>query len=85
MGSRLSGNRTTTRPALLVLPATINLSAAEQDELDEMSRALAGDDRDVLRVWWQERLRAARQGFNDPDHVDRAAGHRRHNRTSTPG
>ncbi len=26
---------------------------------------------DVLRVWWAERLRAARRVFNDPDQVER--------------
>jgi len=31
-------------------------------------RAELGDDaRDFLRVWWQERLRAARRVFNDPE------------------
>ena len=49
----------------------LRLSAAEQDELDEMRRELPGADRDFLRIWWQERLRAARRVFNDPDQVEK--------------
>jgi hypothetical protein len=49
----------------------LRLSTAEQDELDEIRRELAGDDRDYLRIWWQERLRAARRVFNDPDQVEK--------------
>lgn len=47
------------------------LNADEQDELDQMRRELAGTDPDNLRMWWQERLRAARRVFNDPDQVER--------------
>jgi hypothetical protein len=47
----------------------LRLSAAEQDELDKL-RALPGADRDFLRIWWQERRRAARRVFNDPDQVE---------------
>lgn len=47
------------------------LSVDEQDELDQMRRELAGADPDYLRMWWQERLRAARRTFNDPDQVER--------------
>ena len=49
----------------------LRLSAAEQDELDEMRRELGGEDRDYLHLWWQERLRAARRVFNDPDQVEK--------------
>jgi len=49
----------------------LRLSAAEQDELDRMRRELPGADRDFLHIWWQERLRAARRVFNDPDQVER--------------
>jgi len=49
----------------------LRLSAAEQDELDERRRQLPGADRDYLRIWWQERLRAARRVFNDPDQVEK--------------
>jgi hypothetical protein len=45
----------------------LRLSATEQDELDQVSREVPGTDRDYLRIWWQERLRAARRVFNDPD------------------
>jgi hypothetical protein len=49
----------------------LRLSAAEQDELDKMRRELPGADRDYLRIWWQERRRAARRVFNDPDQVEK--------------
>lgn len=49
----------------------LRLSADEQDKLDRMRRELAGTDRDYLRIWWQERLRAARRVFNDPDQVEK--------------
>jgi hypothetical protein len=48
----------------------LRLSADEQAELDEMHKGLPEDDRDLLRIWWQERLRAARRVFNDPDQVE---------------
>src|SRR5205823_4753155 len=46
----------------------LRLSAAEQEELDEMRREVAGTDRDFFRIWWQERLRAARRVFNADFH-----------------
>src|SRR5262249_37388000 len=49
----------------------LRLSPAEQAELDEMRRELGGDDRDYLRMWWQERLRASRRLFNDPDQMEK--------------
>jgi hypothetical protein len=49
----------------------LRLSPAEQAQLDEMRRELAGEDRDFLRIWWQERLRAARRVFNDPVQVEK--------------
>ena len=48
----------------------LRLSADEQAELDEMRRRLGGEDREYLHMWWQERLRAARRVFNDPDQVE---------------
>lgn len=48
----------------------LRLGAAEQDELDQMRRDLAGVGQDFLRIWWQERLRAARRVFNDPNQVE---------------
>ena len=39
---------------------------------DELRAKLpAGDQREFLRLWWQERLRAARRMFNDPAQVER--------------
>jgi len=49
----------------------LRLSADEQEELDQMRRELAGTDPDHLRIWWQERLRAARGVFNDPDQMEK--------------
>jgi hypothetical protein len=47
------------------------LTPNEQDELDQMRHKLAGIDVNYLRMWWQERLRAARRVFNDPHQVER--------------
>ena len=49
----------------------LRLSRAEQDVLDEMRRSEAGSDPEFLRIWWKERLRAARRRFNDPDQVEK--------------
>ena len=49
----------------------LRLSADEQDELDKMRRELPGADPDYFRIWWQERLRAARRVFNDPEQVEK--------------
>jgi hypothetical protein len=51
----------------------LQLSPEEQAELDEMRRELGGgeDAREYLRMYWQERLRAARRVFNDPGQVER--------------
>ena len=48
----------------------LQLSPAEQAELDAMRRELAGEDPEYLRMWWQERLRAARRVFNEPQQVE---------------
>ncbi|HEY1377784.1 MAG TPA: hypothetical protein VGF55_13380 [Gemmataceae bacterium] len=50
----------------------LRLSPEEQAELDEMRRELGGgeDAREYLRLYWQERLRAARRVFNDPGQVE---------------
>jgi hypothetical protein len=49
----------------------LRLSEEEQAELDEMRKELGGDDaREYVRTWWQERLRAARRTFNDPEQVE---------------
>lgn len=48
----------------------LRLSADEQAELDELRREVGGDQ-DYLRMWWQERLRAARRVFNDPEQVEK--------------
>lgn len=36
-----------------------------------MRREQAGTDPDYLRMWWHERLQAARRTFNDPEQVEK--------------
>jgi hypothetical protein len=48
----------------------LQLSAEEQAEYDRMREELGDDAREFMRVWWQERLRAARRVFNDPEQVE---------------
>jgi hypothetical protein len=48
----------------------LRLSSEEQAELDEIRREVNGDP-DYMRMWWQERLRAARPVFNDPEQVEK--------------
>src|SRR5205085_7261905 len=50
----------------------LQLTPDEQDELDRLRRELpAADHQDFFRMWWQERLRAARRVFNDPEQVEK--------------
>lgn len=49
----------------------LQLSADEQEELDKLRRELPDADPEFFRMWWHERLRAARRVFNDPDQVER--------------
>jgi hypothetical protein len=48
----------------------LRLCPEEQAELDEMRRELSDADPEFFRIWWQERLRAARRVFNDPDQLE---------------
>lgn len=48
----------------------LRLGPEEQAELDKMREELGPDAQDFLRMWWKERLRAARRVFNDPDQVE---------------
>jgi len=48
----------------------LQLGPEEQAELDQMREELGDDAQDYLRIWWKERLRAARRVFNDPDQVE---------------
>jgi hypothetical protein len=48
----------------------LRLSPDEQAELDKMRQEVGGDP-DFLRIWWQERLRAARRVFNDPVQLEK--------------
>jgi hypothetical protein len=48
----------------------LRLGPEEQAELDRMREELGPDAQDYLRMWWKERLRAARRVFNDPDQVE---------------
>jgi hypothetical protein len=47
----------------------LNLPEWEQEELDEL-RAAAGDP-EIVRLYWQERLKAAKRVFNDPAQIER--------------
>jgi hypothetical protein len=47
----------------------LRLSPGEQVELDRMRRRYGRGRPDLVRIWWQERLRAARRVFNDPDQL----------------
>ena len=51
----------------------LRLSPDEQAQLDDMRRELGGGDdaREYLRLYWRERLRAARRVFNDPGQVEK--------------
>ena len=50
----------------------LQLSPDEQAELDKTRGELSPEDyREFFRIWWKERLRAARRVFNDPDQVER--------------
>jgi hypothetical protein len=46
----------------------LRLSPEEQAEMDEMRKEV--NDPDYMRMWWKERLRAARRVFNDPVEVE---------------
>jgi hypothetical protein len=48
----------------------LQLGPDEQAELDKLRQELGAEGREFLRVYWQERLRAARRTFNDPDQVE---------------
>lgn len=49
----------------------LRLGPEEQSELDRMRRELGKDASDFIRVYWKERLRAARRVFNDPEQVEK--------------
>ena len=49
----------------------LQLGPDEQKELDDMRREFPDLDREFFRLWWQERLRAARRVFNDPAQLER--------------
>ena len=48
----------------------LKLCPEEQAELDKM-RAEVGNDPEFFRMYWKERLRAARRVFNDPEQVEK--------------
>ena len=39
-------------------------------DLAQAMQELGADAQDYIRMWWKERLRAARRVFNDPDQVE---------------
>jgi hypothetical protein len=48
----------------------LQLPQWEQEELDRMRRENPDLGPEFFRTYWQERLRAARRQFNDPDQVE---------------
>jgi hypothetical protein len=48
----------------------LQLPAWEQAELDKRRAQLGPDGADHIRLYWQQRLRAARRVFNDPDQIE---------------
>jgi hypothetical protein len=48
----------------------LKLSPAEQKRFDRMRREIPDMDPDFFRIYWKERLRAARRVFNDIDQVE---------------
>jgi hypothetical protein len=48
----------------------LQLPEWEQEELDRMRRENPDLGPEFFRTWWQERLRAARRVFNDPEQVE---------------
>lgn len=48
----------------------LQLSPEEQEEFDQLRAELGPEAQDYLRMWWKERLRAARRVFNDPGEVE---------------
>jgi hypothetical protein len=50
----------------------LQLAPEEQEELDNVRAQFSAEDfRDYFRIYWQERLRAAKRVFNDPKQVER--------------
>jgi hypothetical protein len=50
----------------------LQLSPEEQAEVDDMRREIGPEHAaEFMRIWWKERLRAARRVFNDPEQVDK--------------
>ncbi len=49
----------------------LQLSPHEQANLDKMRKEMPGADPEFFRIWWRERLHAARRVFNAPDQVER--------------
>jgi hypothetical protein len=50
----------------------LKLPSWEQEEMDKLREELPEEDRaEYMRMYWKERLRAARRVFNDPREVER--------------
>src|SRR5262245_56928051 len=49
----------------------LRLGPEEQAELDKMREELGPDGGEYIRMYWKERLRAARRVFNDPTEVEK--------------
>jgi hypothetical protein len=50
----------------------LSVSPEEQAEMDKVREEMSPEQaREFLRIWWKERLRAARRTFNDPAEVEK--------------
>ena len=50
----------------------LQLGPEEQAEMDQVRQEMAPEDaREFMRIWWKERLRAARRVFNDPEQIEK--------------
>lgn len=64
------GRRKPRRSPSLDENGQLQLSRDEQEEMDRTRAENPDLDPEFLRIWWKERLRAARRVFNDPDQVE---------------
>lgn len=50
----------------------LQLPPDEQEELDDIRKSMPPEEaREYIRIYWKERLRAAKRSFNDPDQVEK--------------
>jgi hypothetical protein len=67
---RLQGRKTPRPSPSLDENGELSLDAEKQAEMDRMREELGVDGGEFVRIYWKERLRAARRVFNDPQEVE---------------